>query len=80
VERGDYEVLRAEDSHMINRSEFAKTVEPGMVLEMSIVMRQATAFKDSKEKCPRCHHINVNATVAGGWIEWKVPFKYTYGG
>jgi len=69
VERGDYEILRADDSRMINRSEFANAVEPGMVFEMSIVMRRSETVQDNKEKCPRCLHINSNATATGGWIE-----------
>jgi phage FluMu protein Com len=39
---------------------------------MSIVLRQQVVFQDIKEKCPRCHYINLNVTVSGGWIEWKV--------
>jgi len=39
-----------------------------MVLEMSIVLRE-TGFKDSKEKCPRCGHINLFNTANYGWIE-----------
>jgi hypothetical protein len=72
VERGDYEILRAEDSQMINRSEFGSMVEPEMVLEMIIVVRKSTALQDNKGKCPRCRHINLSAVIDNGWIEWKV--------
>jgi hypothetical protein len=78
VERGDYQVLRAEDSQMINRSEFARMVEPGMLLEMTIVMRQNTAFHENKGKCPRCRHMNLNATITNGWIEWHVSVQFLY--
>ena len=57
---------------MIGPSEFASTVEPGMVLEMSIVLRQKIPFQDNKETCPRCGHFNLNVTANSGWIEWKV--------
>lgn len=66
-------MIRADGSHTIGHSEFANTVKPGMVLEMSIVLRQPAAFQDNKQKCPRCHHVNLNVTTTSGWIDWKVP-------
>jgi hypothetical protein len=63
----EYQVLRAEDSQVIRRSEIA-TVRAEMILEMSIVLRQI--FQETKGKCPRCNHIDLNPTVNGGWIEW----------
>jgi len=68
IKRGDYRLICAEDSQTIGPSEFASSVESGMVLEMSIVLRE-TGFKDSKEKCPRCGHINLVNTANYGWIE-----------
>lgn len=75
MERGDYEVIRAEDSQAINCLGFA--VESGMVLEMSIVMRRTTS-QENIEKCPRCGHLNSNATADNSWIAWQVPeFLFT---
>jgi hypothetical protein len=72
VERGDYQVLRAEDSRMINRSEFHNTIKPDMILEMTIVMRESTTLEENRGKCPRCYYANFNPAVSNGWIEWKV--------
>jgi hypothetical protein len=69
IERGDYEVMRAEDSHIIGQSDLASTVESGMRLEMGIVMRKITA---DQKKCPRCGHTNSNVVANNGWIEWQV--------
>jgi hypothetical protein len=72
VERGDYHVLRAEDSQVINPSELASTVEPGMVIEMSIILRQKFAIGDNEKACPRCRYINSSRKLINGWIEWQV--------
>jgi len=69
VKRGDYEVIRPYDGQIICPSEFASTVQPGMVLEISIILRRHEAFQDIKETCPRCCLIMGNATVANGWID-----------
>jgi hypothetical protein len=76
VERGDYEVMHTENSQAINRSELGTVVESGMILEMSIILRQRKAFLDNKEKCPRCGRLNLNVTANQGWIEWQVPLNY----
>ena len=78
MNRGDYELIIPYDGQIIRRSEFASTVQPGMTVEMSIILRQDKAFQDNKQKCPRCHHLNRHAADAGGWIEWKVPFTFIY--
>jgi len=62
-------VMRAADSQPIDPSEFVGQVESGMVLEMSIVLRQRTAYQ---KKCPRCGYINMDVAVKNGWIEWPV--------
>ena len=45
VQRGDYHVLRAEDSQIIDPSELATIVSAGMVLEISIILRQETTHR-----------------------------------
>jgi len=69
VRWGDYEVIHSDDGHIIEASEFASTVQPGMVLEIGIILRQGEA---NKKKCPRCYHINRHVALTSGWIEWKV--------
>jgi hypothetical protein len=73
IERGAYEVIRAEDSQIIGPSELASMAQPGMKLEISIVMRQRVA---DQRKCPRCGYINLRAAVRG-WIEWQVSSHIT---
>jgi hypothetical protein len=69
IKRGDYEVIRAEDSQIVGPSELASMVTAGMKLEMSILVWQGAT---TKEKCPRCNHINSNAATHHGWVQWKV--------
>jgi hypothetical protein len=76
VQQGNYEVVCPDDGKFIKRSDLAGIIEPGMVLEMSISFRKNEAFRDGREKCPRCSHINSNATVTGGWIDWKVASSF----
>ena len=52
---------------MMRHSEFM--VQPGMILEIAIIMQQETAHQI--ERCPRCDHLSLNATVHYGWIDWQ---------
>jgi hypothetical protein len=65
-------MIRAEDCQIISPGEFASSVESGMVLEMSIVLRKRATFEDNEEMCPRCDYVNLNVTSNSGWIEWQV--------
>lgn len=74
VEQGDYQVISPADNRRIEPTQLAQRVKAGMVLEMSIVVHQMSAFQDSKVRCPRCGHINLGAIASdsNGWIEWQV--------
>ena len=63
--------MRTLDSQIIRHSEFS--VQPGMTLEIAIVMQQETAHQN--ERCPRCDYLNLNATVHHGWIDWQASFN-----
>jgi hypothetical protein len=76
VERGNYQVLSAKNSQTVNQSEIASTVEPGMVLEMTIIMRESTAIQDIQGKCPRCQHINLHSNGNNGWVVWQVHLRF----
>ena len=65
-------MMRAEDSHTIDPSDLASTVESGMRLEMGIVMRKMTA---DQEKCPRCGHMKSNVAANNGWIQLHNPAR-----
>jgi hypothetical protein len=72
VESGDYGITRTRDNKFIERSEFPNSVESGMMVEMSIVLKEE-AFADHKGECPRCCHINVSVAANSDWINWEVP-------
>ena len=74
VERGEYNMITAEGHTKIGPTEFAREVNPGMILEMSIVLRQRTTY--NRETCPRCHHINLSLATHNGWIEWQVILRF----
>ena len=71
VKQGDFELIRPEDNRIISPSNFVSAAQPGMVFEMSIVLRQILAMLgDYKTTCPRCHHVNKAGDSLNGWIEW----------
>jgi Ubiquitin-like domain len=69
VERGDYRISSAEDGQVVGPSQLTSAAEAGIVLEMSIILRQEA----DTEKCPRCSFMNSRVTTIRGWIEWRVP-------
>jgi hypothetical protein len=62
--------VRTADSGSISRSEFASVAEPGMSVELSIIVRQTILSREDKEKCLRCGFVNSVITSQDGWIEW----------
>jgi len=68
VKRNDYEVIREEDGRIINPSELAHMVEPGMVLEISLFLRPSPAFQIDK-MCLRCKTTSTKSNV-DGWNKW----------
>lgn len=68
IERGDYQMVLSEDGTTMETSVFATTVEPGMVLEMSIVVSLADEIP---KQCPKCQCTDPGI-ADGAWIEWKV--------
>jgi len=75
IMRDDYEVIRAQDSQIINPPDLGRMVEAGMVLEISIFLRQSAASLSDRKKCLRCGHINLDGH---GWIHWKVPLDILF--
>ena len=69
IEKGSYEIIRADDSQVVGPSELAGVVESGTVLEMSIVLRQSAAHQ---KQCPRCGYGNLTVAMDNVWIEWQV--------
>jgi hypothetical protein len=72
VEQGDYHVLQTRDSQIIRPADFASSIEPGMALEMSIILRKGMTFQDSRKNCPRCSSDHTSAAGSDGWVEWLV--------
>ncbi|KAF7982771.1 hypothetical protein HWV62_26680 [Athelia sp. TMB] len=70
IQRGDYQILKSEDGQAIDRSELSTIVQPGMTVEMSIVLRQQMKEMASDEQCicPRCGHMNSDASIASDWV------------
>ena len=70
IKRGAYQILSAQDSSMVNRSDFARLAEPGKVFEMSMILRKRITDLGSQKACPRCRYSNEGTIAYGGWIEW----------
>jgi hypothetical protein len=56
VRGGDYDVICPNNGQIVYPLEFASTVQPGMILKISIILRQDEPFQKNKDKCPQCHH------------------------
>ena len=74
VERGDYQVISAEDDKVMAPSDFS-AVGPGTHLAISIILRRRTNSRINERKCPQCGLINSTATRSAGWIDWEVVLK-----
>lgn len=71
IERGDFALMRSDDYQTVDLHNLAEAVQPGMVLEMSIILREKHMVGHHPRRCPRCDHIN-NAPLAEKWVEWCV--------
>jgi hypothetical protein len=70
IQQGNYYVSRAGSSQIIRPSELGNSVEAGMVLEMSVVLRREEILSYFMKRCPRCQNINRTRVPVNGWIEW----------
>jgi len=76
VERGDYDLTRDEDKQVIRAEEWNTLITPGMVLRMSMILRNANSAH-SKEECPTCHKPNSVEGARSGWVEcWYCSTQY----
>ncbi|KAF7976386.1 hypothetical protein HWV62_6965 [Athelia sp. TMB] len=68
VERGDYRILRADDT-VIYPPDIAAALRPGMKVEMSIVLREQTSDRRASDthRCPRCKHVDRKFVTKSGW-------------
>lgn len=67
VKKGDFQLINLIDQEAIRPAELVSTAQPGMIFEMSIVLRQTQEL--GQRKCPRCRCVN-NAIGSNAWIEW----------
>jgi hypothetical protein len=71
VERGDYRILQSQDSRALTPLEFEERVQPGMAVEMSIVLRRQIASQESQMQCPSCQLVGPTTTNDfDDWVEW----------
>ena len=70
VERGDYDILQAEDPLLIQRPDFDKKITPRMILEMIITMKESADFRRNSRICLRCSYLNDAVILNRGWVEW----------
>lgn len=72
IQQGDYKILRSDNEKYIDRKEFPTVLQPGMTVELCIVLREPVADRHgSKEhRCPRCDHLNSKVITVSGWVSW----------
>ena len=57
---------KCQDNKRIGPLELLGEVNTGTILEMSIVLLQQSTLHENQQTCPRCRHINMNATASNG--------------
>lgn len=67
VRKGDFQLINSIDNEAIRPAELVNAAQPGMVFEMSIVLRLDQELV--QRKCPRCRYVN-GEIGSNGWIEW----------
>ena len=72
VRRGDYHLVHGDGYQSIHPSALRHTVKPGMLLEMSIMLRKRMSGVEDEEICPRCHAVNNVDSTKCGWNQWYV--------
>ncbi|KZP33717.1 hypothetical protein FIBSPDRAFT_204293 [Athelia psychrophila] len=67
IRQGNYRILDSENDQIIDPEEFASMLQPGMAVDMSIVVHEQTEERQGSEgySCPRCQHVNSRYT---GWV------------
>lgn len=72
IQKGDYKILSSGDEEFIDPKEFSTVLQPGMMVEMCIVIRQPVAdrYGSEEHKCYRCNHINIKVITSSGWVTW----------
>lgn len=72
IQRGDYRILSSDDEEFIKPAEISAVLQPGMTVEMSIVLREPVAerYGSEKHRYPRCNHVNRKVITISGWVSW----------
>ncbi|KZP09489.1 hypothetical protein FIBSPDRAFT_900503 [Athelia psychrophila] len=71
LQRFGWGILSSEDDKIINPLDFSTVLQPGMTVEMSVVLheREEESLYGSKEhKCPQCGHLNSEAVTPNRWV------------
>ncbi|KZP05385.1 hypothetical protein FIBSPDRAFT_355117 [Athelia psychrophila] len=56
---------------VINRLHFSTVLQPGMTVEMSVVLHErAERYGSEEHRCPRCNRINSKVITSSGWVSW----------
>ncbi|TDL21172.1 hypothetical protein BD410DRAFT_899010 [Rickenella mellea] len=71
VQEGDYHITRHDGKQVIHPQEWHRVVHAGMVVEMSIILKQRQPY--STKICPICGYLNSVASPKEGWIDCLGP-------
>ncbi|KZP13559.1 hypothetical protein FIBSPDRAFT_131739 [Athelia psychrophila] len=73
IQRGAYRILSSDDEEFINPTDISTVLQPGMTLEMSIVLREPAAerYGGEEHRCPRCNHINSKVITVSRWVSCR---------
>lgn len=68
-------ILEDEDNGLalVNKDNWSSSIRPGMILGLSIVLREAireSALAHRRQNCSKCYQICKHPTLSGIWLKW----------
>ncbi|KZP32558.1 hypothetical protein FIBSPDRAFT_1036711 [Athelia psychrophila] len=73
IQQGDYKILTSDDEESIDPKDFSTVLQPGITVEMCIVLREPVTDRHGSEqhRCPRCNHVNTKVITVSGWVNCR---------
>ena len=65
-------IFKSNDDTVVSRSDFSAELQPGMTVEMSIVLHEQAEDRHVTEwsRCPRCNYVDNGVVAGSGWLSW----------
>jgi hypothetical protein len=74
VSSGDFAMASHDDGALISESTWNQKLQPGMGIDMSIILRRSISG-DGNQVCPACESHDPKGATQQGGITWCVYFR-----